>query len=337
MRHSREKRPKLTHWERDTRVRARRAMRAWVSGVALWALVLFVLVVLWQIVAGVRASVWDGEGRLTIVTATPTLSVFSFNPTARSALLLSVPDNLQIQSAFGYGQYPAGSLANLDMQEERQGQLITESVALTFGTIVDGQVTKMQNTKFKIKNKGDLMKLLGWGMVGKILPGIRTNVSLWDLVRLELDLFRLRPDKFETLAIQETNGVRLDYLPDGTSVYQVERTKMDHLSERLFVDENLAGEGLTVVVVNTTGATGLGGTVSRILNTVGMHVVAVEDRKSDLAHTLIVAPGTSQRKGGTAKLERWFGTEALERGEADSRGDVTVFLGNDVRERLIGD
>ena len=273
-------------WKRDERKRKKKQW-GWLLRVGKRSLTfVLVLLVVGVMVADFRASRWSGGNRLTVVLAGPALSVFSYDPQNDGAVLVRIPDKTLVDVAGGYGQYRAGALIGLDDQEGQRGTLVADSVAKTFGIIVDGYIISNRGLAVRdqgIDNKGSLGRFLGQAFLGRLSNRVKTNLSAWDLVRIWRAEMGVRRDKLEILDLGGSRALFETRLPDGSLAYELDSLALSVLAQEWFGDEAVAAESMNVLVVNTTGTSGLGKILGQMLTAAGVHVVAVEDSDTKLS------------------------------------------------------
>jgi len=147
-----------------------------------------------------------------------------------------------------------------------------------------------------------------------------------------------RENKIEVVDLLESNIVIREELPDGSNVYRIDDFGLRARAGRWFVDEKVAGEQVTVVVVNTTGSAGLGGVMSKALETMGVQVVSVENSEEEFLESEVRVNKKEMFDSlMLKKLLRFLDLKkAIKVENNDSRGDVEIFLGKDFKERMRG-
>lgn len=271
---------------------------------------------------------WQGtNSRTTVVLATPSLLVWSFDPAANKAVVWQLPDNLQIEVVGGYGMYAVKAVVGLDRQEKQQGRLVRDSVGYFLGVGVDGEIITP-------KTYG-LPRLLDKGWVETVLWQ-NMWVKPW-LVKVWWVMAHLRPDQVEVIDLALSNSLSLHTLPDGSVVYQADLVQVTSLVQRYMTDEGLVNEGVEVLVTNATDSLGLGAIFSRMLSTLGIRVVGLEDDKENLSTSELLVQTKNMRHLRTVRyLERLIQVPVVVSPIAGGRADVVVRLGEDYKTRIRG-
>lgn len=285
---------------------------------------------LWQGARWVYGSRWDGQHRITVAVAGEKLMVVSYERRTQTAVVARVPDTLLMEATHGYGEYPARSLWGLDVQEKLEGELIRDGTSHLFAAMPLGYLAAEGQTE-AVAAVGNA----GW----KKLWGKRTSdLSIWDLGRLWWGLRGLRTDQIEVIDLEETDAVNAADVPDGSRAYRADLQRLSAYSMRWFRDEALVNDPARVLVVNTTGAAGLGALAGRVVETAGMHVVGVEDSGDKLGQTqVLVAEGKLKQRYLVQALGQFFRAKPKVEKTIGARSEIVVKLGEDYRRRLQGD
>lgn len=90
----------------------------------------------WVILGG---QAWDGRSRFTVVDLGPPVTVSSFDPATHKGIRLSVPNDLEVDTNFGRGKFPAGSLAAAGSRS-----WASESLSSYLGIFITGEISQLK-------------------------------------------------------------------------------------------------------------------------------------------------------------------------------------------------
>lgn len=284
----------------------------------------------------VMTSQISGKSRFTVVLATPSLALFSYQPQTAEGVLLSVPDAFMVRGAYGYGPWRAVALAGLDRQERLAGKLLQDSVTHTFGVVVDGYIAANEKMGTEIVDREGLNRLVVASLWQQFTGGVETNLSLWDLLRLMRILSTTRIDRIKEMRMSEVTRLLEMTEPGGGAVYLLDEGTLSDLSHQWFTDERVAQEGITVAVINEAQAAGLGTNVAQILSTSGVRVVAVENGAGEARESRVYTNDTFKQSKTLGVIKKLVpGIVVSDIGEG-ARADIILRLGKDVGERFGG-
>ena len=320
--------------DQEKRVVKKRAKKQWLRFISKGLIVGIFLLLIFALLDMYR-SVWDGSSRLTVALVTPKVTVYSFDPQKQEAIITIFPDESLIDAAFGFGPYSARSISGLDRQEGKKGELIRASLSYTLKTFIDGSLAG--NTGIEISSKNDVVGFLGAGMWKKATGKIETNLSFWDLGRSFWMISKLRDVNVTVIDLVDLNIGTQVVEPDGQVRYKLDDTLLTRLANRWFTDEDVAREGIEVVIVNAAESFGLGGKVSQVLGSSGVHVIAVETATEPDDRSKVVIGDRSLAKSKTVKeIERWLDSKSIWQEDLEGRAPVVVTLGKDIAEKVVG-
>lgn len=272
--------------------------------------------------------VWKGKSRVVVGVSSQNLAVLSVDPNTQSGVLILIPDEMLINTAFGFGKYQAKSVAGLDVQEKKNGILIKKSLSKHMGILVDGLLMQSGKIDSKFEVQSMVVKQLGKRL---LRVGMRNDLTSWDLVKLCWQLLKIREANFEIVDLAELLDVSLTYLPDGKGVLDVGEDYLDQVSRTLLIDETIAQQEVTVGIVNTAGVAGLGKSLERILSNIGFHVVFVESSDEGLAESMLLVEEPLADLKSIKRLEELLDLKLIKVSEGQSRVRVLIRLGEDAK------
>jgi hypothetical protein len=262
--------PLIPRWKKVFKLKQKRQWLAWLR-VGLWlAGFLIVGSLILEVWRGWRQSLWDGKSTFYLaVQAGETTWLVKVDQQQEEVYAGTIPGNLMVQAAHGFGEYQAKNLYQLGKQEEVGGaRLVRESLAWTFGLPVKGVVRFAQGQE-ELRLPISLTKsLLGFG---------ETNLTRWDRFRLWLTVSGLRQDRQEEFSFAQVPGVSQKQRPDGVTVLVVDESRLDQWLPQRYASMELVNEPYTWEVVNASAYSGLAGQVGRLLRNIGLQVVQVTE------------------------------------------------------------
>lgn len=279
---------------------------------------------------GWRHSVWNGHNNFNFVIWQDKTLIYSYHPDDASLKIISLPNELSLAAAKGYGDYKLQNIPALGEQEKiGAGKLLSLSLQNFFLAPIDGYVIQLKSQKSKVKTeeleKGKLYFLASC-FVNK---NCQSNLSWWDLIRISLAINRLKLNQIIYLDIQEAGLVKKAVLADKSEVFILEDFGVDEFSQKIFLDRALGEQDYKVSVVNATNFPGLAKNMSRFLTNIGVHVILSEDADQNQELTYLYFQDEKAGKSAfVARLGQIFGMPKKER-RLDIKGDVAIVLGND--------
>ena len=296
----------------------------------------------WKIVKVVREAIWDGQSRVNLVVDAQNVYLVSFDPGEKKILVTRAPKETYVEAAYGFASYPFGAIYDLGEIEKRGGQVLAFTAQEFFATPIDGWIkTQSANgqEKFEINNelsaKGQILKLLQ----DSIRPFekeevVRTNLTLFDEVRLWRQIRQVRFDKVNFLDL-EADGVLTDSsLPGGLAVKIPNLDELDSLLSPFLIDEAIREESLKIEVLNSTGKTGLGNRVVRLVTNLGGEVISLGNQEEKIDNCLIRVKKEDANRKTVQRLQKIFSCELEESGLSESRSDLVLIIGDDYWQKL---
>ena len=259
-----------------------------------------------------RPYSWNGEFNINLVLKDKDISFVSYNPKEQKIIIIKIPDETYLDVPQGFGKWQLRAVYDLG-----QSQLLKNTLAGFFGLPVDGFVETNQLADFLQKNPFSFLSLL---------PSLKTDLTLWELMRLKIGLTKVRFDKI--IEIDLVKVLDKTSLPDGSSVLTADPVKLDgilSLSEPSFVSEQKS-----IAVFNATDHPQLAQKANRLISNLGGHVIIVSNSKIRLKTTVTYG----EKSATLTRLQQIFGAdgkinpEQLE-GIESSRAEINLFLGED--------
>ena len=271
----------LPKWKKRQMLKKEKSFFSVVKLIVFILLGLGLLFVIWQIFAQFQKPRWDGRSNFNFaISGENQLFVVSYKPIAKVASILYIPADTYISLAKGFGEYPAGSVWPLgELEDFGGGRLVQLSTQNFLGVPIRGwgrigEVKKFsENDEGEIKiGKKELMVLFG-----KLIISRKTNIGIFDLIRLFYNLNALPLSSFKYYSLQETRSGEYVKLPDDSEVFKVKSEFLDTLIKEVFQDSLLIDEGIIWAIINATEHKGMALETARMINNGGGEVIVVYD------------------------------------------------------------
>lgn len=253
-----------------------------------------------------QGRLWKHNNRFTVVVATSDPKIYSYEPSDQTLTIITIPANLEMDVAMGYGRLMVGSLWQLGHDEGKSGILLKNSVMRNLGIPIDGYVSLMDEG-FVASRASSLVPAFF-----KAIFAFNTNMTLPDRI-----LWVWRMSHIGTGSRREVNLTRSTLLAhtelgDGTDGYIVipERV-VDGLD--FLRDQKIFIEGKTIKVLNSSGLSGVGAFSARILSILGLRIISTETGR-DLYSGVCEISGSGKNLSSIAvtRIVGLFGCEIYE-------------------------
>lgn len=295
-------------------------------------LILVVLVLLLgtflKIYSSWQQRVWNQDSRFTVVVASKNPTVYSFDPQARTLLQVTIPANVQIEAAGGYGLWLVGSLWELGKQEEVGGTLLVESLKKSLSLPVDGYVGPGGEALFRLRSLTLPLSVKEAVLSGRVV----TNLTFFDRLNVLLGPGRLSQTERRSIELGQSRVLQELVLGDSTPGFVPTPEQIEVSFERLFRDERVFTEGKTLSVVNTTAKAGLASEVARLARVLGVRVIKIGSSEEKVKDCKIRGAGQDLGSFAAERLSKLLGCP-LEEG-ISQLAQLELILGEDFARRF---
>lgn len=238
---------------------------------------------------------WLGETRITIIVASENPTLYSYNPENATIAEIKIPQNTEVESVSGYGNWLVGSLWNLGKQEKKSGFLLSRSVQKSLGVPVDAWIGPGGEVLFTDHKLGFLAAVF---QVARA-RSIESNLTFFDRVNIILAASRVgRLSRISTDLVKR-GVISKTVLPDGMSGYVITPEKttsgLDLRDDKVFM------EAKTLKVTNSTKTSGLAAQVSRVASVLGLRVISTDTTTQKVLGVCVVAGKESDLKSVAAQ------------------------------------
>ncbi len=275
--------------------------------------------------------------RQTVVLASSPMVIFSWDPSDRTATLLSLSADLVTEGTHGYGQYSLAAFWRLGEIEKKDGTVLSESLTETIGIPValylgpasgmfggGGDPLTIAKNTFAFRN-----------IFSRMAGRYRTNIPIRTFLAFTWLLQVAKPDRVNTydFSLQPTRVARETTLADGTKQWVADNQAIDLRLKEVFEDERVRREGVSVAVYNTTDMPSLGERTARLLTHIGVSVVAVGNEKAGIDRCEVVG-GEKTLKSVSAKVTASILGCKESLATESGRADLIVRMGNNAVKRF---
>lgn len=287
---------------------------------------------------------WYFYGRLRVNTQVPfgivfireepgeenALVVATMFPQAQRGVVTWIPPDVLVPLYGGYGEYQARALQPLRELEDLPNQLVVESMAALMQMPVNISISVPSSVRLSPTGwplpKSALMRQLLW-----------SSISLEE--RVYIAQLLLIFNQVENYSWQQVNQDLARYIDPP----ELEGRRINPQLWSRFLDEKVTPavrfeSEVEVAVVNTTGISGLAETYGNIVRHSGWRVIGLYDAPARTSELIV----DEEYLGGQLSVisfltENVLYTESIRAGENnDYRAGVVIYLGEEMRERYLG-
>lgn len=284
-----------------------------------------------------RTYTWDGTFNINVVLQGENTFLLSYNPQNKTVILIPIPKNTYVDTAYGMGQWQMGSVYNLGETSETNGVNLTEkTVSALFGIPIDGFIQlKGGISDKKADQVVDALKKSPLNIFS-IISDLKSDLTLWELIKLKFALADVRFDKVKILDLQKLDVLLSEELPDKTEVFSVDNIRIDGVLSSL-IDPNIRDESVSISVFNGTDESLLAQKGARILTNTGAHVITTSNTNKKFKKTFVYG----KKSKTLVRIAQIFSSPCQNKEECDkiepelksetgfSRADINVVLGAD--------
>lgn len=283
----------------------------------------------------IRNYAWDKEFNINLVIRTDKVALFSYNPKEEKIVIVNIPDEAFLEIPYGFGSWQLRAVYKLGESQKNMGgdKLLVETLINLLGVPIDGfldfeGLTVQEDTGKMIE---EARKNPFWGL--DLLSKIKTNLTLWELVKLKAAIASVRFDKIKQIDLEKV--LDASHLADGTSVLTTDIVKTDSVLTDL-QDPTIFAEHKSIAVYNATNHPQLAQKWVRVITNLGGNVVITANAKSRLQNTVVLGEDSLTQK----RLKQIFvlgcpnnpKCDTIEPDKEDlvsSRAQINIFLGED--------
>lgn len=286
----------------------------------------------------IHKAVWDGQSRINLIIDAGDIFFTSFDPKEEKILVVSVPPQTYIEAPYGYGSYPFGAIYNLGEIEKKGGEVLSLSAQEFFAVPIDAWI-KMPPGRLNINDEGsakrqlvNLFQNFSWLLASDGI--IKSNLTILDRSRLWWQIRQVRADKVVSLRLPSVDVMGDSVSSEGSDGKFQNLSKLDNSLSSYLTDQEIREESLKIGILNSTGESGLGNRVGRLINNLGGVVIDIGNQDQQLDHCLIKTKKENINKKTVQHLRKIFSCKLEENDLLESRVDVIFIVGRDYWQKL---
>lgn len=277
-----------------------------------------------------RNYIWNGEFNINLLLRTSHISLLSYNPKEEKVTIINVPDELFLDVPFGFGKWQLRAVYELGQSQKGVGgdRLLKDTLTSFFAVPIDGflDFSSLQRAKSASEIVESLRRNPFSGL--NLLSSLKTDLTVWELLRLKTSLSSVRFDKVKELDLTALGVLEQGNLPDGTGVLTTDPIKLDSVLSDL-VDPVIVSEHKTIAVFNATERGQLAGKWARLITNLGGNVIITNNARERLEKTKVVGEKSLTLKRIQQILGDYDTISPSNEDVVSSRAQINVFIGED--------
>lgn len=282
--------------------------------------VLFLAILILGLILSLQSLFWDGKAKVSVAIATQggDILVSVFDPVGESITNITIPGATQVNVARQLGRLRAKSIWQLGENEGIGGKLLAETLVKNFNFPIYGW------------GEGNLRGLSGGELpqaINSVLTPGQTNLKIGDRIKMAAFSLSVKNPKRLNIDLKDGNYLKKIRLIDGDEGYVISGTGFEKLLP-LFSENGISQKNLRVVILDSTGGTGVANEVGTTLEVMGLKVASVsrkEKKDSDCTFK-------TKEEDLAKKIFYIFSCER-EKGEPAGNFDLEVSLGANFAKR----
>lgn len=284
----------------------------------------------WNISGSQKNYTWNGQFNINLLFRSKGIALVSYNPTDQKIAVVDIPGETYLQAAHGFGSWQLRSLFDLGGDK-----LLKDTLSDFLAQPIDGFLDF--SGPFKNKSAKEIVDLIKSNPIGLInmLPYLRTDLTLWELLRLNFALGSVRFDKLTQINLQETNALTKDHLLDGTEILIADPNILD-TSLVALSDPKIKNEHKNIALFNATEKLWFAQKWARLITNIGGYVIITSNAKKQVDKTIVVG----ERSDTLKRLQQIFNyicsndncdkIQKMDEDIVSSRGQINIKLAPDL-------
>lgn len=278
--------------------------------------------------------IWDGEFNLNLVVRKEqTVFVLVFNPKDEKAILINIPDQTLVSVPSGFGDWQIRSVYDLGGPSPNGALLLEETLTSLLGIPIDGflDIGELK----EVKDGDEMIAKFGKNLFGgfMLIPSIKTDLTLWELIRLKMGLLSVRFDKVEKLDLFGAGGLEKSYLPDGTEVFRPDLIRIDGIIASSVADPAIQFEHKNIAIFNAADIGGIAKSAARVVTNIGGNAIITTNHAQKIRHTQVIGEASQTLKRLIQIFEKCGDDcDRIDPKDEDlvsSRAQINIILGED--------
>lgn len=287
----------------------------------------------WKAASTHKSYTWNGEFNINLLLRTPHVSILTYNPKEEKLTLINIPDETFLEVPHGFGSWQLRSIYDLGESQNGVGghQLLVDTMTDFLAVPIDGflDLSGLQPQK---SAAGIIEEIRQNPFSGaNLLPILKTNLTIWELLKLKMGISSVRFDKVKELDLEKLDVLDRSSLPDGTPIFTGDPIKLDSILSGL-ADPAIAAEHKSIAVFNATEQPQLASKWARLITNLGGNVIITSNSDEKINKTQVTGVPSATLK----RLRQIFGVidkNKDSRQVSSSRAQINLLLGQDYANR----
>lgn len=289
----------------------------------------------WKLNAGQSKNYsWNGDFNLNLVIKKDSsISVLVFNPKEGRVILINIPPQTLIEVPKGFGKWQIRSIYDLGETDKKLSgvKLLEDSLTGLLAVPIDGflDIGSLQ----QVSDADQLVALFRQNLIGGFVSifSIKTDLTLWELVKLKFGIASVRFDKARNLSLSQ--GLEKDNLADGTQVLLPDPIRIDGNLEDV-ADPTIKSEHKNIAIFNATDRVGLAQKAARIVTNMGGSAIILTNAQKKIKNTQVIGEKSQTLNRMTQVFQKpcQANCDKIDPQDevlASSRAQINIILGED--------
>lgn len=277
-----------------------------------------------------RNYTWDSQFNINLLFRSKRVSFISYNPTEQKISIVDIPDETYLEVSHGFGNWQLGSVFELGGDK-----LLKDTLIALLGQPIDGFLDF--SGKFKNKSAAEIIDQIRRNPVGSIniLPNLKTDLTLLELIRLNFAFSSVRFDKITQINLLEAGSLTEGHLLDGTPVLIPDLDKIDTALINL-ADPKIKNDHKFITIFNGTNTPLFAQKWARLITNMGGNVITTTNAGVKIDKTIVVGETSDTLKrlqqvfNFKCKIEDCLKIQKTDEDLSKSRGQINVKLSSDL-------
>lgn len=282
---------------------------------------------------------WNGNYNINLLIKAKGISLLTFSPQNQKIILISIPNNIYIEVAHGFGSWEIRSVYDLGGDK-----LLRDTLGNFFAQPIDGFLD-FSSKDYAQKEGKEVLSDLGKNPFSffKLLSSVKTDLTPFELIKLKIGLSSVRFDKIKLIDLIASDTLTKDKLADGEEILTSDPVKLDAVLSEL-TDPKIQLEHKTIAIFNSTNHIGLAQKAARLITNLGGDVIITSNTQRKFKTTMVIG-----EKSKTLERLKQIFENPCQKGKNDencdkidlniedlvsSRAEINIFLGEDYSNKL---
>lgn len=271
---------------------------------------------------------WNGEFNINLLLRTERISILVYNPKEEKIVIIDIPDETFLEVPHGFGSWQLRAVYELGESQKGIGgyKLLVDTLTSFLAVPIDGFLDF--SALSPNKSAAEIVDTLKENPLSGVnfLSALKTNLTIWELLRLKLGISSVRFDKVKELDLNKLNVLDKEKLSDGTSIFTGDPVKLDSVLSDL-ADPTIISEHKSIAVFNATDQPQLAVKWARLITNLGGNVIITANGEKVNKTQVKGLPSATLKR-----LRQIFGADSNQ-DATSSRAQINLLLGEDYVNR----